>query len=207
MFEVKKDTATWVPVRLLDSAGTPVTGVAFGSVTATAWKADSTTAVLTVTVSDWAEISADDFSGLGVYSLKLPVAETDVQGPFMYAVAAAGAETFVGSIKVVTNEEVDTKTVVDGIRTDYTTGRASNLDNLDAASSTLATAAALVTAQSDLTDLMDIGLGRWKIEVTGGDANRLVLYRQDGVTVLKKFDLLDSAGDPTFINPFTREPV
>jgi hypothetical protein len=58
-----------------------------------------------------------------------------------------------------------------------------------------------------LTDLNDEGFGTWKIQTSGPDANRLVMFRRDGSTVLKKFDLKDSAGSPTFTNPFQRIPV
>lgn len=57
-----------------------------------------------------------------------------------------------------------------------------------------------------LLDLEDEILGQWKLFPSGPDANRLVLYRQDG-TVLKKFDLKDSAGNPTSTQPFSRVPV
>lgn len=58
-----------------------------------------------------------------------------------------------------------------------------------------------------LTDLGDEAFGKWEIKTTGPDANRLVLYRQDGVTILKKFDLFNSVGSPTYQNPFKRTPV
>jgi hypothetical protein len=57
-----------------------------------------------------------------------------------------------------------------------------------------------------LTDLNDELMGKWQVHTTGGDANRLVLYRQDD-TVLKKFDLKDASGVPTFTDPFSRIPV
>lgn len=57
-----------------------------------------------------------------------------------------------------------------------------------------------------IQDLWDEVLGKWQIFTTGPDANRLVLYRQDG-SVLKKFDLTDGVGAPTYTSPFTRTPV
>lgn len=48
--------------------------------------------------------------------------------------------------------------------------------------------------------------GRWKIHITGPDANRLVIYDTDKVTPLLKFDLKDSGGAATFVNPFERTP-
>lgn len=61
---------------------------------------------------------------------------------------------------------------------------------------------------ADLTqDVADVFLGKWVISNAGPDANRLVMFRQDGVTVLKKFDLKDLGGNPTVNTPFSRTPV
>lgn len=49
--------------------------------------------------------------------------------------------------------------------------------------------------------------GRWKIHTSGPDANRLVIYDIDGVTALKKFNLLDASGTGTTVNPYERVPV
>jgi len=43
---------------------------------------------------------------------------------------------------------------------------------------------------------------RWKIE-----NNQLIIYDDDGVTVLKKFDLKDRLGNPAEVNVFERVPV
>lgn len=58
-----------------------------------------------------------------------------------------------------------------------------------------------------VVDLWDMEFGKWQIMTSGGDINRLVTYRTDGVTILKKFNLFDSAGVPTSINPFRRDPI
>lgn len=59
----------------------------------------------------------------------------------------------------------------------------------------------------DITLLKKYQEGRWKIFTTGPDANRLVLYDDDEVTVLFKFDLKDSAGAPAVTNVLERVPV
>jgi hypothetical protein len=61
--------------------------------------------------------------------------------------------------------------------------------------------------QTMLTQLRDFTEGKWQIVTSGADANRLVVYAADGVTVLKKFDLLDANNLPTAVNPFKRSPV
>jgi hypothetical protein len=58
-----------------------------------------------------------------------------------------------------------------------------------------------------VVDLWDMEFGKWQIGTSGPDINRLVTYRTDGVTILKKFNLFDSAGVPTSINPFRRDPI
>lgn len=58
-----------------------------------------------------------------------------------------------------------------------------------------------------VADIQEFSEGRWKIFSDGPDANRMVFYRADGVTVLKKFDLLDADGNPAVFSPFERSPV
>lgn len=58
-----------------------------------------------------------------------------------------------------------------------------------------------------LTDVKDEMFGKWEIKTSGPDVNRLILYREDGITVLKKFDLYNSSGLPSTVNPFKRQPV
>lgn len=190
MLEYKQSVAARVPVRLLTSAGVAVTGKVFGDVTATIEKSDGTTTTLTLAAPDWVEITAGAFASTGMYNLIIPTSATNLSGVLAYAISVSGAEKYIGIVKVVANEESDTKAVVDSIQTTANT-----------------TSTNVSAVQSTVTDLKDIGLGKWEIVVSGVDTNRLILYRQDGVTVLKKFDLKDGAGDATFINPFKRIPV
>lgn len=57
-----------------------------------------------------------------------------------------------------------------------------------------------------IQDLTDEAFGKWQIFTIGGNANKLILYRADGVTILKTFDLQDASGNPTTTNPFIRVP-
>jgi hypothetical protein len=57
-----------------------------------------------------------------------------------------------------------------------------------------------------LPDLYAEAFGKWRIFTSGPDANRLIIYAVDG-SVLKKFDLFDSGGAATSINPYSKEPV
>ncbi len=49
--------------------------------------------------------------------------------------------------------------------------------------------------------------GRWKIHTTGPDANRIVYYADDGVTIVAKFDLKDISGNPTHKGAYERVRV
>ena len=60
---------------------------------------------------------------------------------------------------------------------------------------------------ADVAVLKQIAIGKWEIKTTGADANTLILYQADGVTVLQKFLLADSVGTPTSINPYKRSPI
>lgn len=63
------------------------------------------------------------------------------------------------------------------------------------------------TLLSTITQMQEFEQGKWTIATTGGDANRLIIYASDGVTVLAKFNLFDSSGNPTSANPYSRVPV
>lgn len=65
----------------------------------------------------------------------------------------------------------------------------------------------LDNADGPVSTLIKISTGKWEIKISGSDANRMILYDVDGTTPLYKFDLLDSSGLPTAINPFKRSPV
>lgn len=168
MIEIKQSTQARVPVRL-SLAGVPVSTVAAALVTVQIIKSDGSVTDYTVAAPDWASFNTAAAAGSGTYQLRLSTTDTNTAGSLMYVVKATTSDAFVGSIKIVANEEVDTYTRV--------------------------------------LDMHDETLGKWQIFTTGPDANRLVIYRADGVTVLKKFDLADSTGTATVINPFRRTPV
>ena len=53
-----------------------------------------------------------------------------------------------------------------------------------------------------LDDMHQASLGRWKVE-----NNQLTLYKDDGVTALRTFDLKDGDGLPSSSQVFERDPV
>jgi hypothetical protein len=107
MLEYKISNLAKVPVRLLDSGGSAVTGVTSGSVTATVMKFDGSTEAVTVSGA-WNEISTGAFASEGMYTLTLSAANLNTSGLLSYAVKVSGAKTYVGIIKVVSAEEYDT---------------------------------------------------------------------------------------------------
>lgn len=110
MIEIKTGVDSWVPVRLVDVTGTPVTGVTFGSVTVSIRAADTGPVdTYTPTSQQWLEVNSGAFAGTGVYAVKILGSSIGLpQGSTTYAVAASGAVTYVGSVKVVLQEESDT---------------------------------------------------------------------------------------------------
>ena len=109
MIEIKSGQDCWVPVRFVNTSGGPVTGVAAAAVTVSIRAADSG-AIDTYTPSapQWLECSSNAFANTGVYSLTIPGTVSLPQGSVVYAVAAAGAVTYVGALKSVSYEESDT---------------------------------------------------------------------------------------------------
>src|SRR5689334_2038580 len=86
MIQLKQSVAARAPVRLLDSTGAPVTGVVAGSVTATLYYADGTTASPTVS-GNWHETAG------GGYQLTIT---PSVLGPVQLLIVVAGANDFLG---------------------------------------------------------------------------------------------------------------
>lgn len=75
-----------------------------------------------------------------------------------------------------------------------------NIDNVGGS-------AAIEDLEQKVDELIQYQTGKWEIKTNGPDANRLIIYEADGIAVLKKYNLFDSQGLPTAINPFRREPL
>jgi hypothetical protein len=198
MVEFKYNQIIRIPVKMVTTVGDPVANIDSAQVLITVEKANGTLVDFFPNGGQWIQIIQGAFNAEGKYTVLLPASYCDVPGLLTYAVKVTSAKTYFGAVKLIANEEAETKVVADALRTDYTTARAGKIDTI------LTTVTPMGT---QLTDLVDYAQGKWEIKVTGPDANRLVLYRADGVTVLKKFDLANANGDATFINPFKRTPV
>lgn len=110
MLELKKSTQVWVPVRMIDSSGVPVTGLAFGDVTCTVLKADGTEAAQALDAMKWFEATTGALAGTGTYRVRLSTTTVNVAGFLTYAVKDnhVPPNFFVGVADVVDNLESDT---------------------------------------------------------------------------------------------------
>ena len=184
MIEFKTGTVARVPVVLKSaSTGAPLTGVNSGAVVCTVEKADGSTAAISVSGGDWQENSAGAFSTAGIYSLLLPTSALSQVGPLKYAVAVSSADVFVGLVKVVPDDILATASALSAVAT--------NVNDIEAM----------------VNRLNSFHSGKWKVFAVGPDANRIVYYAEDGVTVLAKFDLKDISGAATYKAAFERVPV
>ena len=91
MIQLKQNVGVRAPVRLLNSAGLPVTGVTAGAVSATVFYSDGTSSSLTP-AGNWFETAQ------GGYQLLFT---PTVLGPIQLVVTAAGANPFVGGFDCV----------------------------------------------------------------------------------------------------------
>lgn len=216
MLEVKQNQAVHLPIRLLTTSGTPVTGKTNADVTITVEKADGTTTTLVgLTGADFFEVTTGAFSGAGKYTLVLGSAHTNVLNALCVAVSVTGAKTFILVVKVVANEEADTYARLGApAGASLAADLASNTTSLANIYSRIgapigASISADIAANKAINDLLKkYAEGRKKIHKTGGDANRMVQYDPaDNTTVLKKWDMKDADGNPTYANPYDIIPV
>lgn len=104
----KTSTTIKTLIRLFNSTtGLPATAIAFGAVTATALKADGSTASITVNGSTWTEVTTGAFSGQGVYLLDIGSGVTNQAGLFGYSISSAGVSSFVGWLDLLDQYESD----------------------------------------------------------------------------------------------------
>jgi hypothetical protein len=109
MIEIKRGQDNWVPVRMLDSGGAPITGIVFGSVSVSVRSADAGALVTYApTTGQWAPVDTGAFAGTGVYNLVIPSSVAYAEGSVTYAVGVSGARTYIGAVKGVTYIESDT---------------------------------------------------------------------------------------------------
>ena len=116
----------------------------------------------------------------------------------------AGAQVFntTGFANVITLVEAVEKVEVREVATGGVSGPTAEENAAELLNTALVAHDTAGTVGALLSDLLQIETGRWKIV-----GNQMVIYESDGTTVLKAFDLKDSAGNPTETEPFERVPV
>ncbi|CAB4127335.1 hypothetical protein UFOVP75_145 [uncultured Caudovirales phage] len=204
--EIKQNAALRLTVKLVNSSGVPVNSVAATSVTASIIKGDGTAVALTVNSGNWVQVTSNAFASQGVYTLTLPTSATSVLGPLITAVVISGAVTVVDTTRVIANEVADAVTGISGVQT--TVNSTATQAGLDAVNTNIAQADARVQSLTDTVNtLFTLQNGRWKIFSSGPDINRMVIFANDNVTPIAKFDLKDVSGAATFTSVFERIPV
>ena len=216
--ETKQSSAHFVTVRLINSStGAAITGAARANVTLYYLKYGQTTATLkTLGVGDWIERDATNEPGF--YDVQFSTGELDTMGPFFFSVAYTSGPTtsytYYGVMNVVANLASDIYS-----RLGAPTGASVSADIATATSDIVAVntklgtpagasvSADIATAQATITDVQNFTTGNWKVFASGPDANRLVLYMPDGVTVYRKFDLKNVADVAAITNVTSRTKV
>lgn len=113
MFQLKQNSSVKAFVALVNVADrlTPVTGKTGADATVTFARADGTTANYAGTAT-LTELTANAWSGQGVYQLTIPTAVSAVLGPLGWVVSVSGAEAARGFCDVVENVVSDVHTRV-----------------------------------------------------------------------------------------------
>ena len=215
MIQVKVAGTYYLPVRLLDSSGDPVTGKVYSDVTATAYYNDNTNASVSPAASHFPEYSG------GAYGLKID-SIANKPGPMVVVVVVSGANDFVGVYDIVADLASDAvseastaataaaaaETAADAASTAATAASTAAA----AAQSSSATAAAQATiaataaggANTGVAALTDVFLGRWKLDTS---LNQLILYGEDNTTEVARFNTFDNAGNPSTATIYERTKV
>lgn len=175
--ELTQNTAVRVPVRLVDAAGAPVTGILPADIqggNAALKKADGTVSTIALTNGvNWFEVSAALLPG--TYDLLLSAGNTNQLGPIIWGIfPSAAAFTSAGSVN--TSTVVNYATAVwDALRSDHT---------------------AALSFGGLMRVLRQVVAGRVKGVVGTGV---LTVYQEDNVTPLQTQNCTDAGGAPSIL--------
>lgn len=112
MLEYKQGANARTHVLLTDATtGAALAGVA--AATCYVKKADGTVVQVVLDGTNFAEVTGGNFSGTGLYDVILPASVMDQPGPLAMCVSAAGADSFVGVLKVIAAEIAEAKASAD----------------------------------------------------------------------------------------------
>ena len=219
MIKLTQSTARTLPVMLIDSTDhvAPKTGIAEANVTVKTSKNGGALTDFTLT-GLWTEL------GQGLYTIDFAIGDLDTVGFFAYLVTSAGCDQYAGMMYVddfsdymadvsLLALEATAQDIVE--RTDRLPDDPADHSGLIVAMGAVGGSLQIVindahgvtdgkidTAQTALTYLKQKESGRWKIE-----NNQLTYYKDDGTTVLKRFNLFNKEGLASNENPYERVPV
>ena len=194
MIQIKSGGTYRLPVRLLDSAGAPVTGKLYSDVTITAYYNDGTSGVVSPAAAHFPEYSG------GAYGFKVD-SVTAIYGPLVIVVVCSGAQDFVGVYDVVQDLASDATTAATSAASSAATA-ATAAGNAQTASSGANTAAA--AAQAAAVATLNVETGGWTLDST---LNQMTIFAPDNVTVIAKFNCFDASGNPSVVNVYKRVRV
>lgn len=172
----RKSTTVRVPIRLVDNAGAPVTGVLPADVQggiATVIKADGTTVDITLSGANFFEFSPASKSR-GLYHITIPGSALGVVGPVQWVVLpAASLFSSAGYVGLAVVEDLPP------IIWSY-------LINSDGASVVNSAAAALRLVAQFLKGVVQLDTA----------TNTYKIFKEDGTTVLSQRNTFNASGDP-----------
>lgn len=174
----RKSTTMRVPIRLIDGAGAPVTGVLPSDIQggiATVIKADGTTVDITLSVgTNFFEFSPATKSR-GLYHITIPGSALGVLGPVQWVVLpAASLFSSAGYVGI-------------GVVEDLPSLVWSYLVNSDGQSPVNTAAAAVRLVAQFLKGVVKLDSG----------TNTYTIYKEDGTTVLSQRNTFNASGDPS----------
>jgi len=189
MIQVKVGSLYYLPVRLLDSTGTPVTGKLYSDITATAYFNDGTNTSVSPAAGNFPEYSG------GAYALKYTI--PNKVGPLTIVFVCSGANDFVGVYDIVADLASDVVSLI-GSPATGTIGGA--IAQVKSDTGTILTDVTTLlndvgTTATAIADIHNMEFGRWQIVTTGPDSNRLVAYRTSGTLPIASITGTFTAGN------------
>lgn len=104
MLDYVSGTDILVPVILQSPAGVPTAGIAAAGVTLSIRKANNSGADVSVSSSQWTELTGAAYINQGYYNLVISSSYTDVTGVFQYCAYVSGSNPYFGVIKIVSGD-------------------------------------------------------------------------------------------------------
>jgi hypothetical protein len=122
VLEFKYNQQLRLPVRMMNATGDPLFGITFSQIEVTIEKADGTLVDFVPNGSQFFQVTQTAFADAGKYTLILPASFCDQIGLLVYAIANASARTYLGTVKLLANEQSETHEHLTGKWEIFTSG-------------------------------------------------------------------------------------